>query len=433
MLRLKAMRTLSLNSSAGGVLYHYTSSMDNVESIVENGLKTSIYPTPKGGYLVGVSLARSKTTVPYAINDTATHGYAFDGEGTEFRRWVYGVIFSKNLLSNAGKIKPYNWVTDTGWDITFNIKPVDSTQGVLPENWLPESVGVTIAVSWRSKDGLYSVAKVTTDFPENTVDADDSYHEAEDKILLKDRPYLPVDPEDETAERYNQTVKDLSKYGMSQKTIFNNDIVKVTMFTTQVKLSEIDSQPAIVQTVLKDGLKTLKRRVKERRSHQQRAKGGKSVKIQNDNAEAVYLDDPDGSVYQELKQDLENLAKQTDKLHIRDLPNSGFRVWGRFPTDISYTELPMTVQRMLSAQGLGNSYESEDRLLVTNVKPGEYIPETREAVIGIIVPRTEYYSDAVNAFKKKHPNIPVYAYKAIDEYEPPKGEIPKEAYRNPIA
>lgn len=429
MIRLK----VNLNSSAGGVLYHYTSSMDNVESIVENGLRTSAYPTPKDGYIAGVSFSRSKTTVPYSINDTGTMGYAYDEEGTEFRRWVYGVIFSKNLLSNLGKIKPYNWATDIGWDKVFNIKPVDSTQEVLPENWLPESVGVTLVVSWRSKDGLYSAANITTDFPKNTVDADDSYHTAEDKILLRDRPYLPIDPQDKTAEEYNQVIKDLSKSGMQERTIFDQEHVKVTMFTSQVKLSEIDSQSAIVQTILKDGLKTLPRRVKERRIHQQRAKTGKSVKIQTDEGEAVYLNDPDGSVYQQLKRDLENLAKKTDTLHIRDLPNSGFRVRGYLPPDIPYTRLPMTVQRMLNAYGFGDAYEAEDRLLVTNAEPGDYIPESRKAIIGIIVPRTEYYSKDVNAFKKKHPNIPVHVYKEIDEYDPPKEEIPNEAYHNPIA
>lgn len=427
------MRMLSLNSSAGGVLYHYTSSMDNVESIVENGLKPSAYPTPKDGYLFGVSFSRTKSIPPYAINDTGTMGYAPDEEGTDIRRWVYGVIFSKDRLSNVGKIRPYNWATDTGWDIGFSIKPVNSTQEVLPENWLPESVGVTLLVSWRGKSGLYSAATVATDFPENTVDADDSYYKAKDEIVLRDRPYLPIDPEDETAERYNQTVKDLSKYGMSQKTIFNNDFVKVTMFTTQVKLSEIDSQPAIVQTVLKDGLKTLQKRIKNRRIHQQKSHEGKSVKVQVDDNEAIYLKDPDGSVYQELKRDFENLAKQTDNLHVRDLPNSGFRVRGYLPPDTPYNKLPISVQKLLNAYGFDITYEAEDRLLVTNVKPGEYIPGTREAVIGIIVPRTEYYSDAVNAFRKKHPNLPVYAYKAIDEYEPPKEEIPKEAYQNPMA
>ena len=92
MLELRTYR--ELNSSASGVLYHYTSSMDNVESILENGLRTSAYPTTNPDeYLTGISLSRTKTTIPYSVNDTHTHGYAFDDEGSEFRRWVYGVIF----------------------------------------------------------------------------------------------------------------------------------------------------------------------------------------------------------------------------------------------------------------------------------------------------------------------------------------------------
>lgn len=129
---------------------------------------------------------------------------------------------------------------------------------------------------------------------------------------------------------------------------------------------------------------------------------------------------------------LKQLQEIAPNIKIRGNEQEGWRVYGKLPEGTSFQKLPITMQKILSKLGM-LEYESEDRILLPNAKPGEYVPATKKAIIGIVVPRSQYSSKEVEAFKQKHPEIPVYVY--ADKYEESNEaykSIPRSTYQNPI-
>ena len=434
MLQLKIIRGIPLNCSDSGVLYHYTNSMDNLESIVENGLQTSVYPNSNHEEpLIGISFSRTKTTIPYQGNDTQTIGYDVDEHGDSYKRWVYGLIFSKRLLSNLGKIRPYNWATDAGRRLDYRIKKIDTDKEQLPTDWIPDTIKIGIISQWSTGNPLTTAVKVYIDYPEDTVDWDDTYYTDQDELLLENKSYLPHSTNLDSRSEYDQLIEPLTKLGLSQSTPIDDESRVVTLFTGVVDLSKLDSYPKTIRSIIADALAEIKPKMQRRRYHQRKEKTPDVIKVQLTGCEPFYLKDQGDTSYETLTKDLQELAKISPDLHLDGNSEAGWYIHGKLPEGATFKQLPLSIQKMLSAFGLDISNESEDRLLITGAKPKEYIPETRKAIIGIIVPRTEYYSDDVDAFRQRHPDIPVYAYKANNEEAPITKQIPKEAYRNPIA
>lgn len=429
-----SLRTLlTLNSAASGVLYHYTNSMQSVDSIVENGLKTSIYPAPEGEEpLVGVSLSRTKTTIPYSTNDTHTHGYAFDEEGSEYRRWVYGVMFSRAMLAQVGKIRPYDWMQDLNWRKELNVRRVNTKIQELPENWLPDEITIIIAAI-RHKEGDSEVkGKVTFNYPESSV-GDDDYYTDEESYVVEDKAYLPKLPNGVSREEFDKIVSDLEQLKMEKNVPIDNPSITVVQFTKDINPRDLDAQPALIKKIATEAMQVINKRIQRRRTHQKTSKAGGAVKVWTTQAEPVYLPDAGDTSYDTISRVLQELAETSPRLRLRGDYNQGWQLSGYF-SQKSSIELPITMQKILKKVGLHHDFESEDRLLVKETKPGDYLPATKKAIIGIIVPRSQYYSGAVNEFREKHPDIPIYTYAEKEEGSNFKGEaIPREAYRNPVA
>ena len=431
MLRLRTL--LTLNSATSGVLYHYTNSMQSVESIVENGLKTSIYPAPEGEEpLVGVSLSRTKTTIPYSTNDTHTHGYAFDEEGSEYKRWVYGVIFSRAMLAQVGKIRPYDWMQDMNWRKELNVSKVNTEIQELPENWLPDKITLVIAAI-RQKDGDCEVkGKVTFNYPAGSVGGDD-YYTDEESYVVEDKSYLPKLPKGSPREEFDNLVAQLEQLNMEKNVPIDNASITVIQFTEDLNPSDIESQPALIKKIAADAMQVINRRIQRRRAHQKTSKAGGVVKVWYSQGEPVYLPDEGDTSYDTISKVFQELAETSPRLKLRGDYDHGWQLYGYFRQKSS-TELPITMQKILSKVGLGSDFESEERLLVTGAKPGDYLPATKKAIIGIIVPRSQYYSKEIDEFREKHPGIPIYVYAEKEESPDSKVKaIPKEAYRNPVA
>lgn len=95
--------------------------------------------------------------------------------------------------------------------------------------------------------------------------------------------------------------------------------------------------------------------------------------------------------------------------------------------EYSFKDLPKLIQNMLTTV----AFESEDRAYFPEFKPEQFVEDTKDAIIGVIVPDTEYYTKPIEAIRQKYP-YPMYAYrdplrKLSDTDERP----PKEAYQYP--
>lgn len=103
-------------------------------------------------------------------------------------------------------------------------------------------------------------------------------------------------------------------------------------------------------------------------------------------------------------------------------------IQGELTSDYSFNDLPPMLQRMLTSTG----FEAEERAFFPNAQTKEYIDATKKAIIGLVVPDTEYNSEEVQSLAQKY-SYPVYVYR--DPKQPlPEGEsVPKEAYRQPTA
>ena len=105
-------------------------------------------------------------------------------------------------------------------------------------------------------------------------------------------------------------------------------------------------------------------------------------------------------------------------------------IHGTFTDEYPFRALPDTIQNMLVSVG----YESEDRMLFPDAKPRQIIEATKEAIIGIIVPDTRYWSVPVEEFREAFPEYPVYAYRDPKMKRLPGTQpVPAEAYKLPTA
>lgn len=136
--------------------------------------------------------------------------------------------------------------------------------------------------------------------------------------------------------------------------------------------------------------------------------------------------------YEEFQKAVKWLEKNVPDIYISGNEDTGIDVVGTLPEGISFKDLPIVLQNYISRSG---DNASEDRLFPKNANPGDYLEKTKNAIIGVVVPRDEYYSEEAEEFRDAHPNMPMYAYARSDErsWNRPEKPLPKEAYRNPVA
>ena len=107
---------------------------------------------------------------------------------------------------------------------------------------------------------------------------------------------------------------------------------------------------------------------------------------------------------------------------------------GKLSKEYSFKDLPAYLQKLLGKA----DFQAEDRAFFPGKKAREYVPETKKAIIGVIVPDNQYQMPHCKEFREKHPNLKMYVYhNPVPDYakswyktdEP----VPKEAYQQPIA
>ena len=103
-------------------------------------------------------------------------------------------------------------------------------------------------------------------------------------------------------------------------------------------------------------------------------------------------------------------------------------IHGTFTDEYPFRALPDAIQNMLVSVG----YESEDRLLFPDARPKTIIEGTKKAIVGILVPDTQYWGPRVEEFREAFPEYPIYAYRDPKIGKSSIGrKVPPEAYRLP--
>lgn len=426
MLRIKAIKTVAnLNCSANGVLYHYTDSMENVESIVTNGLKASPYSPRRGAdedeYLAGVAFSRSKTNTPY----TGLTGV--DDSGSEFQRWKYGVIFSKDKLSNLGKISPYHWAANVeATGLNLYVRHLEPRNLKSLDGWEPDAIELSIGVTLDKHSTLKGGCQVNAKFyyPEGTAAAADADGLPEE-IALEKSP-LPKKFKDAESE-YNHYVQILSDMGLKREVPIDNAAISVTIFKTKIDTSSISSLPELLRNIMLQVMQAAKKEIKKKQIAQGREQSGEQLIAKVEGLEPVYFSAQGETSYEAFLAAIKELQKKAPEIRCRQ-DGDTWHIYGSLPDNMTFKDLPKILQILVSRSGL---FEAEDRLIIPKAKPGDYITETKDAILGIIVPRQEYYSHEVEAFRSKFPNIPVYAYAEKNASPEDARNIPREAYGTP--
>lgn len=402
MLRLKAAH--SLNSSAGGVLYHYCPSLKDLESILANGIKASD-PQPIPGSTEKVpyiSFSRSKTNPPYT---------EIANEDTGSLRWKFGVVLSKDKLSNLGKFIPYHYGASQRF-INFTVEYLDPDEF---STELPRHIELDVRLINRQGSSFVIVSYVAYD---NEPDGDNT------KVLGRSNPgsgfHYP-------SSRFDEIWDDVS----SQPTVVDNvpDSTGCT-FTLQLDLDE----PIKSKVVMKI-LQEIKLDQKWAEKHIKSTQPAKKLVIHGQGY-PITLPNSGETSYNKFKESLKELKQLVPNAQIEYLKDEGmWIVSARLPDYVSFRDLPKPIQIIVSQSSL---FESEDRLLLPNSEPGTPIPQTKSAIIGIVVPMNRYHTNQVQELGKKY-NLPIYVYQgknsiwtgeAFGEKRAPK--VP-EAYKNPIA
>ena len=107
---------LQLNASKSGVLYHFTSTIDNIYSILKNGLRTSSNYEAHMRQMSDDDM-KNKLSKKYAENpeiafvSLTRNPSIMPNQGKTTGAWRYGVVFSADKLSNIAKIMPYQYNT----------------------------------------------------------------------------------------------------------------------------------------------------------------------------------------------------------------------------------------------------------------------------------------------------------------------------------
>ena len=399
MLRLKTFRTLPLNCSSGGVLYHYTKSLANLKSILQNGLQVSEGQPYGDNDVPYISFSRTKTNPPYT-------GLADIDDDTS-SRWSYAVILSRSKLSNLGKLVPYHWAAENR-EIDLQVYFYDPSEHTQEEFEVP--------------DAFDFFGRLLLDKEDNTADI---------QITCKDK----------RLDDYVFTTIDIPVDKIEQ---IQNELSSEPMLTVRSKndhdtLSEIPFRGSFnkeTPIVHKNGwltriINALLEKVKEYKTRTQERSSQLSVKGQN--PEPTYFPDSSPTTYEEFKKAAKELKEKFPSIDVnQNLDTNTWTIRGELPEGTHFTDLPKTIQVLVSRSGI---YESEDRLLLPSATPGTTIPETKDAIIGIVVPRKEYHSKAVEKLHKEFADIPVYTYAGKNEKKRRSNAkpIPREAYRNPVA
>ena len=101
---------------------------------------------------------------------------------------------------------------------------------------------------------------------------------------------------------------------------------------------------------------------------------------------------------------------------------------GELTPEYEFLDLPKFVQDLL----LACNFEAEDRAFFPKADTREFIEATKKAIIGVIVPDTEYNTETVQHFIADYPKLPVYVYRDPIEKMPEDVKLPKQLYRLPI-
>lgn len=125
-------------------------------------------------------------------------------------------------------------------------------------------------------------------------------------------------------------------------------------------------------------------------------------------------------------------------------------IGGELTPEYPFRKLPRLIQKMLTS----TAFEAEDRAFFTNTKNKSFVDETEEefakrkeahpeatrkegtkkAIIGLIWPDTEYWSQDAEKIRQEFPQYKMYAYRDPKaELDPDAKPVPKEAYKQPIA
>lgn len=133
--------------------------------------------------------------------------------------------------------------------------------------------------------------------------------------------------------------------------------------------------------------------------------------------------------FKDLQTDISRSADSDNPIPIKAIGGGGtWLISGELTSNYSFKDLPVTIQNMLRSAG----FESEDRLLLPGKGEEEYIPATKKAIIGIIVPDASYWNPRIKEVRDNYPDIPMYVYRRDNAPSPDK-PVPRSAYRLPTA
>lgn len=417
MLRLK----VNLNSSTGGVLYHYCRDFADVVSIVDNGMSpaNNFREVPHNQGLDGttqpfISFSRTR-------DNPARIGYIYRNQGG-------GIVYSKDALSNLGKFEAFHHGGDNHEGNTIRV--LIPTPSVV---WFDPTKRQVIRFIFENAsrvvrgEQIYRY-KIRAMIPLVNGDTDWRYTDIEDpkegeelqKWIERNKAQLL---DFETRKGYNDAL--VYEFGIEMSV--DKDMNKLPK----------GMQAAIQKTM--DVIDAYKKANPGEEGYFY-IKAPFFNSMRNKDAWVKMHNSPQFSY-----EDLLAIIKKTEELEESGDPiayvgyqdSTHQQIEATVPTSLfgkSYRDLPPTLQTILS---LSKWNETEDRLWVNprfvQGTPGHYkpIPETRRAVIGIIVPDTTYFNPEVEQFRKDHPNLPVYAYTDNNKKKAPG--VPPEAYKSPVA
>ena len=420
MLRLK----VNLNCSAGGVLYHFSSDFSDIVSIVDNGMApaNNYEEAPHKDGLNGkpqpfISFSRTR-------DNPARIGYINQGEGG-------GVVYSKDALSNLGKFEAFHHGGDNheGNEIRVLI-PNPSAAGVDTAKRQVIQFDFTNSSGKRVDGKPYYLYVLEAGIPIGNGSITKRHLSIEDKQAGEGMQ--------DWIERNKANLLDYtSELGYENHPEYH--------FGIEMSIDkDLNKLPELLQEAVKKTLSA----IDEYRKANPGEPGYFYIKAPFLNSPALDNGHPWVKMQNSPQFDYEDLLdiiKKTEKLEEEGDPIADVsyqdathqQIIATVPTRLfgkSFQDLPPTLRTILS---FGKWNETEDRLWLNprfvKGSPGSYkpIPETRKAVIGIIVPDSTYFNPEVNEFRKTHPNIPVYAYTENREKKAPG--VPPEAYKNPVA
>ncbi len=424
MLRIKAMRELRLNCSSGGVLYHYTRTTDSLNEILEEGLKPSdrFEQNREGKTVPFISFSRTRVSPPYF----------HDGANS----WKYGIMFSRNKISNLGKLTPYRHggygheddpnrfeqLTMIVKDPEFIARPEDN---LYPVTIAIQHTGrkrsrIRVAIGSKNVNNLWSSFERLT--PEDANKLGDWLIQNERKTGLKIQKVIETTEENK---KFNDGTKYVvvscfGKVNLDELSTVLPELPKELLQESIEQMDESDMGTESATTV--DMQLNLGEESRTYRFSQRFTKKDIMDIYNRISAIDYSRDERDDSTVVAADADINNghweLVVNGTKEEIEQI----------------FHDKPSVLKEIKGVDQY-RVQESEDRLWLPNADREKPVPGTKEAIIGLIFPRDEYYSDEANAIREKYPNLPIYAYA---EYRSPglakdSKPVPKEAYKNPIA